>query len=212
MATPRVNYSDNRHSSSTEYTNRSSINDSAIAGLLPNTSSSGGGGGSGGRHLSPQVHPSVLRHSLADDSISISGDEYHFDEETIANKTNVLNFSNTHTFDETMLKSEDTKHSSVARSSMSSGELLRNLVGSSYDQTRSSDNSDSIQRPTSQYREGKVVGSRPVSMLGNISKPAMPMETPLNLSSENIYPNLPSKQRLPRIDSSQTVNNMTAGF
>ncbi|CAD1810053.1 putative integral membrane protein [Candida parapsilosis] len=212
LATPRVNYSDNRHSSSTEYTNRSSINDSAIAGSLPNTSSSGGGGGSGGRHSSPQVHPSVLRHSLADDSISISGDEYHFDEETIANKTNVLNFSNTHTFDETMLKSEDTKHSSVARSSMSSGELLRNLVGSSYDQTRSSDNSDSIQRPTSQYREGKVVGSRPVSMSGNISKPAMPMETPLNLSSENIYPNLPSKQRLPRIDSSQTVNNMTAGL
>lgn len=211
MATPRVNYSDNRHSSSTEYTNRSSINDSAIAGLLPNTSSSGGGG-SGSRHHTPQGQPSVLRHSHADDSISLEGDDYHFDEETIANKTNVLNFSNTHTFDETMLKSEDTKHSSVARSSMSSGELLRNLVGSSYDHTRSSDNSDSTQRPRSQYREVGV-GSRPGSILGNTSKPTMAVpETPTDPSSENIYPNVPSKQRLPRIDSSHTVNNMTAGL
>ncbi|KAI5969119.1 hypothetical protein CANMA_001786 [Candida margitis] len=203
LATPRVNYSDNRHSSSTEYTNRSSLNDSAIAGSLQNTSSSSG------RHQSPHLPPSVLRQSQASDSISLGGDEYHFDEETLANKTNVLNISNTHTFDETMLKSEDTKHSSVTRSSMSSGELLRNLVGSSYDQTRSSDNSDSVPRPLSQYREG---GSRPGSMLGNTwTKPTSNVPGRLSdPSTENIYPNLPPKQRLPRIDSSHTVNNMTA--
>ncbi|KAI5954768.1 hypothetical protein KGF57_003791 [Candida theae] len=209
LATPRVNYRDSKHSSSS---NRSSINDSAIAGSLPNTSSSGGGGGGGnvgGRsHL---IQPSVPpRHSLADDSISLDGDEYHLDEETINSKTKVSNVTNSYVFDETMLKSDDTKHSSMARSSMSSGELLRNLVGSSYDQTRSSDNSD--QRPRSQYREGGAA-SRPVSTMFNVSKPiATVPEMPIDTTSENIYPHLPSKQRLPRIGSSQTVNDMTAGL
>ncbi|KAG5421898.1 hypothetical protein I9W82_000991 [Candida metapsilosis] len=210
LATPRVHYAGNRNSSSTDYTNRSSINDSAIAGSLPNTSSSGGGSG-GSRQQ--QVHPPMLRHSLADDSISLGGDEYNLEEEeTIDSRTKALNFSNTtHMFDETMLKSEDTKHSSMAHSSMSSGELLKNLVGGSYDHTRSSDNSDA-QRPGSQYREGGL-GSRPGSTLVSPSKGITTVpEGYSNAPSDKIYPNLPPKQRLPRSESNQTVNNMTAGL
>ncbi|KAI3407042.2 hypothetical protein KGF56_000130 [Candida oxycetoniae] len=225
LHTPRVTQSHNSHinvSSSTDYTQHESIFDTigTTAGSVPNFQYD---------NKQNETHP--LSSQKQQQSLYTRLEEQQMEEimeqameETMADLNDETGFvKSIATFDdETMLKNDgDQKHESVARSSMSSGELLRNLEGS-YNQSRSSTNTDSFNKSQSKIqeedaivedkrKEGEEIPVHYFVLQSNILQPVSAPSGFDELFGTNIKTDGVGVH-IPRHGSNPAVNNMTAGL